>query len=139
LIDFENIDHLLEIIEHAAGRQASNQVRTAPGIVHVMNENFWASVINTLLLRFNDFSFSQLIDMVVILHKMGFDDGLELQDSVLSDALLMKKSKLKARFRVEILRNYVVEQIDMYGDEIAEKPINKLGDLLDKMNLLYVC
>jgi len=51
----------------------------------------------------------------------------------------MKKSKLKARFRVEILRNYVVEQIDMYGDEIAEKPINKLGDLLDKMNLLYVC
>lgn len=52
LLHFESVDNFLEVVEYAAGREATYHVRRKPGIVNIMNQPFWAAVLNYFLLNY---------------------------------------------------------------------------------------
>lgn len=105
ITEFENASNLIEFLELAAS--------TVP----IHHQVFWKSIINATLLKFQELSFTDLVDLLSILQDLGFD-GLELYPEVLPDALQVKQSKLRKLCNLRVLTSYLQDQIDLYGNDL---------------------
>ena len=85
IIDFENTDKFVELVE------------SAKNVVSILNQPFWGSVINYLLLKFDQFSLVHILEVLHILDQLGFEE-LKISPNQLPDQLLIKQTKIMAKF-----------------------------------------
>ena len=85
IVDFENIDKFVELVE------------TGKNVISVMNQPFWGSVINYILLKFDQFSLVQMLEVLNVLDQLGFNE-LKISPNQLPDHLLIKQTKIIAKF-----------------------------------------
>lgn len=81
IIEIESPSNLVEIAEAA---------RSCISIAEF--PNFWKQIINSFLLKFQEFQFEDLLDMIYTLDKLGFQD-LRLHPEVLPESLAKKTKK----------------------------------------------
>ena len=59
-------------------------VESAKTCVSVLNQEFWARVVNYFMIKFADFSLIQLIDVLTVLNDLGFQ-GIEINPEFLPE------------------------------------------------------
>ena len=116
LINLGNVSNLVEIVE--VGR----------GIFSVEDQAFWGSVVNCIVLRVDEFDLKDLTQIVHILDQLGFND-LTVTPNLLPDHLLVKQNKLIKKFQKKVVTNYLLDQIEIHGNDLIFSECKTVSDL----------